>query len=34
MDQLYVTGGEPGALFRLDLAGVKGLTILPLRGVK
>ncbi len=28
MDQLYVTGGEPGALFRLDL-GVKGLTILP-----
>jgi gluconolactonase len=31
MDQLYVTGGEPGALFRLDLAGVKGLTILPPR---
>ncbi|GAC1463135.1 MAG: SMP-30/gluconolactonase/LRE family protein [Isosphaeraceae bacterium] len=30
MDQLYVTGGEPGALFRLDL-GVKGLTILPPR---
>ena len=29
MDQLYVTGGEPGALFRLDLPGVKGLTILP-----
>ena len=28
MDQLYVTGGTPGALFRLDL-GVKGLTILP-----
>ena len=28
MDQLYVTGGEPGALFRLDL-GVKGLKILP-----
>jgi gluconolactonase len=28
MDQLYVTGGDPGALFRLDL-GVKGLTILP-----
>ncbi len=28
MDQLYVTGGQPGALFRLDL-GVKGLTILP-----
>jgi gluconolactonase len=27
-DQLYVTGGEPGALFRLDL-GVKGLRILP-----
>ena len=31
MDQLYVTGGEPGALFRLDL-GVKGLTILPPKG--
>jgi gluconolactonase len=30
MDQLYVTGGEPGALFRLDL-GVKGLVILPAR---
>jgi gluconolactonase len=30
MDQLYMTGGEPGALFRLDL-GVKGLTILPPR---
>ncbi len=30
MDQLYVTGGEPGALYRLDL-GVKGLTILPPR---
>lgn len=28
LDQLYVTGGEPGALFRLDL-GVKGLKILP-----
>lgn len=28
MDQLYVTGGEPGALFRLDL-GVPGLKILP-----
>jgi gluconolactonase len=28
MDQLYVTGGEPGALFRLDLR-IKGLTILP-----
>ena len=28
LDQLYVTGGEPGALFRLDL-GVKGLMILP-----
>ncbi len=27
-DQLYVTGGVPGALFRLDL-GVKGLVILP-----
>lgn len=27
-DTLYVTGGDPGALFRLDL-GVKGLTILP-----
>jgi gluconolactonase len=31
MDQLYVTGGEPGALFRLDL-GVKGLAILPPKG--
>lgn len=30
MDQLYLTGGQPGALFRLDL-GVKGLTILPPR---
>jgi gluconolactonase len=30
MDQLYVTGGEPGALFRLDL-GVKGHVILPPR---
>jgi gluconolactonase len=34
MDQLYVTGGlgpeaGPGGLFRLDLTGVKGLTILP-----
>jgi gluconolactonase len=28
MDQLFVTGGEPGAVFRLDI-GVKGLTILP-----
>lgn len=28
MDWLYVTGGTPGALFRLDL-GVEGLTILP-----
>lgn len=28
MDQLFVTGGTPGALFRLDL-GVKGLAILP-----
>jgi len=31
MDQLYMTGGEPGALFRLDLQGAKGLTILPPR---
>jgi gluconolactonase len=31
MDRLYVTGGEPGALFRLDLKGVRGLTILPPR---
>ena len=31
MDQLYVTGGEPGALFRLDLQGAKGLMILPVR---
>ena len=31
MDQLYMTGGDPGALFRLDL-GVKGLTILPAKG--
>jgi gluconolactonase len=30
MDQLFVTGGEPGALFRLDL-GVRGLVILPPR---
>lgn len=29
LDQLYVTGGEPGALFRLDLKGVHGLMILP-----
>lgn len=28
MDTLYVTGGTPGALFKLEL-GVKGLTILP-----
>ena len=28
LDVLYMTGGEPGALFRLDL-GVKGLKILP-----
>lgn len=28
LDRLYVTGGEPGALFRLDL-GVPGLRILP-----
>jgi gluconolactonase len=28
LDLLYVTGGDPGALFRLDL-GVKGLKILP-----
>jgi gluconolactonase len=32
MDQLYLTGGTPGALFRLDLPGVKGLTILPPKG--
>jgi gluconolactonase len=31
MDRLYLTGGDPGALFRLDLPGVKGLTILPQR---
>jgi gluconolactonase len=31
MDRLYVTGGEPGALFRIDLPGAKGLTILPAR---
>ncbi len=29
MDKLYTTGGTPGALFRLDLPGVKGLVILP-----
>ena len=35
MDQLFVTGAlgksdsSQGALFRLDLAGVRGLTILP-----
>jgi gluconolactonase len=34
MDRLYLTGGEPGALFRLDLPGVKGLTILPARTKK
>jgi gluconolactonase len=34
MNQLYLTGGEPGALFRLDLPGVKGLTILPRRSGK
>ncbi len=28
LDQLFVTGGDPGALFRLDL-GVKGYKILP-----
>src|SRR5262249_5189706 len=31
MDRLYLTGGEPGALFRLYLPGVKGLRILPER---
>jgi gluconolactonase len=31
MDRLYLTGGEPGALFRLDLPGVEGLRILPSR---
>jgi gluconolactonase len=31
MDRLYVTGGDPGALFRIDLPGVRGLTILPPR---
>jgi gluconolactonase len=34
MDQLYLTGGDPGALFRLDLPGVKGLMILPQRSSK
>jgi gluconolactonase len=34
MDQLYLTGGEPGALFRLDLSGAKGLVILPARNGK
>ena len=34
MDRLYMTGGEPGALFRLDLPGVRGLTILPPQSVK
>ena len=34
MDQLYITGGlgkeaGGGGLFRLDLPGVRGLTILP-----
>jgi gluconolactonase len=29
MDQLYMTGGEPGGLYRLDLKGIRGLTILP-----
>jgi gluconolactonase len=31
MDRLYLTGGDPGALFRLDLPGVRGLVILPSR---
>jgi gluconolactonase len=31
MDRLYVTGGTPGALFRIDLPGVRGLSILPPR---
>jgi gluconolactonase len=30
LDRLYVTGGQPGALYRLDL-GVRGLAILPPR---
>ncbi len=30
-DQLYVTGGKPGALYRLDLTGVPGLNILRSR---
>jgi gluconolactonase len=39
MDQLYITGGTgeekgPGALFRLDLKGVRGLVILPKRQEK
>jgi gluconolactonase len=34
MDQLYMTGGDPGALFRVDLPGLKGLTILPPRAGK
>lgn len=29
MDRLYITGGDPGGLYRLDLNGVRGLTILP-----
>jgi hypothetical protein len=38
MDQLYITGAlgdektSKGALFRLDLKGVKGLRILPAAG--
>jgi gluconolactonase len=31
MDRLYVTGGDPGGLYRLDLPGAKGLVILPQR---
>jgi gluconolactonase len=27
-DQLFITGGDPGALYRLDL-GIRGYTILP-----
>ena len=34
MNQLYVTGGEPGALFRLDLPGTRGLRILPAKSAK
>jgi gluconolactonase len=34
MGTLYMTGGDPGALFRLELPGANGLTILPKKPVR